>query len=284
MERMRRKRRATADLKTIMEPYKNLFFDWAYAGEKETMHELFPEAIPYWEHQSEEIGEDYFDKISVQSFETSDTIKKYGENLRGWRESKGWTLKEVAARLRIDFQQLQQIEMGDRKKINRNLLLIFCAIYLKAPETLMGIDKEPENKVMIFYPEDISQKASYIVDQLMIHNIDLLDAFYYFANKSVSMRRQLSGYLQNIPTVEILSSRRMKNIVERKRELVIENRSWERFWSLYYGGICDAGMETPELLDVYVSITAADQEVQKKVLQLISAADFFPFSPAFGAD
>jgi len=267
-----------------MEPYKNMLFDWAYAGDKETMYEMFPEIIPFWEHQSKEIGEDFFDKISPEFFKDKDIIEKYGKNLRDWREQRGWTLKEVAAKIHIDFQQVQQIEAGERKKINRNILLLFCAIYLKTPETLMGIERADGFNAMVFYPEDIAKKSSCIVDQLIISNIDLLDTFYYFANKPIETRQKLSRYIQNIPSVSMLTPKQIESMVNCTREFVFTGQSWERYWSLYFGGLCDAGSDTPELLDVYLSVVAADSDTQKKVSQLVAYAGFFPFSPADSND
>lgn len=282
----KRFRRSVHDVKQVMEPYKNVFQEWAYAGDKKTMQELFPENIKYWQNINITGHEEYFSEIPEALFNDPQIIKRYGENLRFCRVEKGWTLEEAANVLGIDFQQLQQIEMGERKGIHRNLLLLFCGIYRVSPEMLMGLSgltgREP-NRAMVFYPEENSRKAGYVVDRLIYQDQNLLDILCYLSQMPTSIRNTLSSFLKNAPIIKIYSSKQVDKIVKKGYEPQIPTNHdggvcVNPDWGKYYGELCEASIDTPDLLDVYVSIATADKSIWEVVLYLLSYSGFLPFT------
>lgn len=285
-EKKKRSRRSIQDMQKVMEPYKNVFREWAYAGDKATMRKLFPENLKYWECIEAHGHEEYFSEIPDALFKDAEVIQRYGENLRLYRTEKGWTLEEAANILGIDFQQLQQIEAGERKGIHKNLLLLFCGVYRVSPETLMGLSgstgKEP-NRAMVFYPEDDSRKAGYVVNRLIYQDMNLLEIFCYLSQMPVSIRNALVTFLKNAPIIKVYESKQINEIIRQGCELHIPvNEDGEVLanpnWGEYCGKLCDAGLETPSLLDVYVSVAAADKDIWEVVLYLLSFSGFLPFA------
>lgn len=278
----KRSRRSAEDMKPRMKEYRNAFYDWLYAGNKDSMieicadNEVLREGLAF----SKAMDYDYFAEIPDDCFYDVSIAKKYGENLKKIRKEKGWTLEEAAEILKISFQNLQQIEEGPRKRIDRNLLLLVCAVYQKSPEELMGLSAQSTKRPMIFYSETIAKEASYVVDCLIYGNISLLDAFAFFAKSPISIRNKLLCFLRSVPAIQTLTAKQIKETLNRQSEPVIPQSDdkviVKRYdWNFYYGRLGDMGMETPELLGVYVSI-AAEKTIWEKVLKLISYADFFP--------
>lgn len=280
----KRKRSSIQGVQTIMEPYKNVFQEWAYAGERATMQELFPESIQYWQQWEKHTGQAYFLKIPEAEFKNSETIKRYGENLKECREKRGWTLKEAAGNIGISFQQLQQIEMGNRKRIHRNYLLLFCGVYRISPEALMGLSevrgREPK-RAMVFYPEDISKKAGYVVNRLIYQDNNLLEIFCSISQMPVSIRNTLVVFLKNTPIIKIYNFKQINAIIGKGYSPKIPtDDNGEVLTNLNLGEcfekLCEASLDTPDLLDVYVSIAAADQKVWAIVPDLLSSGGFLP--------
>lgn len=281
-----RYRRSMQDMREIMEPYKNVFRDWAYAGDKATMRELFPEDITYWQYVESQGPEEYFSEIPDVLFKDAEIIKRFGENLRTCRGEKGWTLKEAANVLGIDFQQLQQIEAGERKGIHKNLLLLFCGVYRISPEELMGLSSTTEKEAtqaIVFYPETNSKKAKYVVDRLIYQDGNLLDIFCYLSKLPPSIRNTLTVFLKNTPVIKVYNPKQITEIAQTGYERQIPvNNDGELLanprWSQYCEDLCKASLDTPDLLDVYVSVAAADKSTWDVLLYLLSFSGFLPFA------
>ena len=276
----KRRRRSSEDRKPELLKMRNTFFDWCYAGSKSIIEGIYSEDFFEDGLRTDNIFcSDYFEEIPEKIFHNAQIVKIYGENLARCREEKKWTLKETAEIIGITFQALQQIEVGNRTKIDR--ILLFCGVYQKSPEELMGLDIPKRECPMIFYPEDVSKKTSYIVDRLIYQDIDLLDIFINFAKMPISIRKKLSAFFKATPAIHILSDKEIEAIIKNPHDLIIphgENGELilSRNWPDYYGKLNDMGLETPELLNIFVSISSGNEEVWERVENLISFSGFMP--------
>lgn len=273
-----RKRRSTVDMIEAMEPLKNTFFNWSYAGDPETVCKLFPEYAEAWKAKSA-LGQCHFDKIPSEKFRDKSIVKTYGINLKTIRIENGHTQKQLAAAANIKFQALQQIEAGTRESIHRNILLIFCGIYQVSPETLLGIDQSGTFSPMIFYSEEFLTKARYIVDQLFHENPALLDAFVFCAKYPASSCESLKALLSLCPSLQLYKPTKLQRILKHTNFVSQLNdsandtkRKIDSIDSLY-----KLSVDAPGLLDIFVSI-AAQRNLWTTTLDILSSAGFLPFS------
>ena len=83
--------------------------------------------------------DEYFqNRIPADVFENADIAKEYGKKLRALRLEKQYSLEVVSNWTGLSIQNIQLIETGQRKRIDRNRLLLFCGLYQEAPEDLLG--------------------------------------------------------------------------------------------------------------------------------------------------
>lgn len=274
-------RRSMYDMIEFMEPVKNTFFQWAYAGDRKTMCKLFPENAKGWISKSP-TGTDYFETIPSHHFKNQSTIKTYGKNIQKLRFEKQITLEELSIAVHISFQQLHQIENGNRTKIHRNILLLFCGYFHTSPEALMGLELFPILPAMQFYEEGSAPKVRYIVLQLIFQNRELLELFIYLAQTPISFRLKLSQFLTSTPSLHMLSSERIRSLYQNPPTAdppnTSEGHNASMHLSEYLGKLSDATRGTPELLDAYISI-AAQKKAWKIFQELTLSAGFIPFPP-----
>lgn len=276
-----RKRRSTFGVKELLIPYKNIISGWTFTGDKTTVQALFPDDDPrFYLHKGKEGIKSLY--IPDEVFFDQDTITQYGENLQKQRKDRGWTLKEVAEAVGITFQQLRQIELGKRKSINKNYLMLFCGFYHVPPAILLNYKYDFPFKVdMEFFAEPIGKRANYIIARLNYQKRELLEAFCNFSSMPFPVRQKLYEFLSSAPAVSMLTSEKIEKLMDSKEyeiALQVGKQGTDWFgWSEYFVKLCEMGYVTPELLDVYVSIASANESVWDLTLQLLSLAGFYSF-------
>lgn len=64
-------------------------------------------------------------------------LKKFGENIREFREDRNMTLKELSIITGIKMQYLKRIELGTAKKLNASHVFIFAEAFNIKPHELV---------------------------------------------------------------------------------------------------------------------------------------------------
>lgn len=64
-------------------------------------------------------------------------LKKFGENIREFREDRNMTLKELSIITGIRMQYLKRIELGTAKKLNASHVFIFAEAFNIKPHELV---------------------------------------------------------------------------------------------------------------------------------------------------
>ena len=277
---MGRKRQArNENLKQTLERYK-YGIHYPYAGNRKTMEELFPQSKGYWDLYLEKKGTDYFSIIPSEVFKDKKVIEQYGKNLRDKREKKKWLLEDVEKYLKITIQAVSEIEKGNRKNIDRDYLMLFCALYEVSPEELMGLGEPPKVPCMLFDEEEAAKKNRYIMARLLGKNNELLDTLRILTGMPLFRRNELRDYLSNTPRIKMLSSNQIKKTVKDAKRLEFEylqeydeseeHKENEKLRKKCIDDMCRG----PELLDYYVSIAAADEKTWEVVLNMIRCSGY----------
>ena len=271
----RRKRRAEGDLRPLLRKRRNEFFDYAYAGDPKLMIERFPEM---------ELTEDsdYFKKIPPSTFDDKNIIEQYGKKLRELRTERGCSLQRVADYIGVDFQAISQVEKGVRKKISRNPLLLLCAFFRCSPEVVLGL-KPNTTRVELFFDRQSRDRAFYVVDHLVSldypreTDVALLMQFFRLSEGARRVQQKAVRVFKNAPSFRILShTDATREATEAFSETAsIPTDNMVRINKAYgYAVLEDLDKIFPDLLDVFISITASDCKTRHIALLLLQVAGF----------
>lgn len=271
----RRKRRAEGDLRPLLQKRRNEFFSYAYVGDPEVMMSLFPDC-------DFKRYPDYFGKIQASVFNDPKVIKDYGKKLKELRTKMNCTLQCVADYIGIDYQALFEIEEGKRKKIDRSRLLLLCAFYQRPPEVLLGLSddmKEP----MQFFSSSSRDRAFYIVDHMAAldrareMDIALLMQFFRLSESERRVQQKMVAVFRNAPAFKILSytdaTKKAATAFSKKSSVPTDDMIRVNK-ACGYALFEDMDKVFPDLIDVFISITASDYKTRRLALLLLQVAGF----------
>ena len=346
MEKSSEKKRTQKriNLEKIMQERLDTFQDWLYIGKPELMRQYFSDLLPsdYFNKLSkmerqkhtwaqnpslkmkdskENVGENepsqvanknvednyYFQTGLDEKFENSEVAKKYGEKLRELRKKRNYSLEDVSKNTGLSIQNIQLIETGKRKRIDRNRLLLFCGFYQVPPEDMLGFpelkwerqcgsnqknnSKWPEEGIrpITYDLKETSTKVNFILDSLLWKDEQLLCVFSDLASDEKAIREKVILFLSNMPILKIFTpAKALEYITEYKDQAKrvpdsakehLQNKSWEQrgnFILNVSSVLSELEVQTPSLLDVFVSIIACSVETRNIVVQILKWAGFLP--------
>ena len=138
---------------------------------------------------------------------------------------------------------------------------------------------------ILFLSENAGEQTNYIIKRLIYEKECLLEAFSYLATRPVSEQKKLISFLSSIPAIKMLSPQKIKKVLQQYdndefcQNLVQNpNRKDTRFVE-YYANLCDVDRANPDLLDVYISVAAADRKAWDLVYELIAQAGYLDNMP-----
>lgn len=271
----RRKRRAEGDLRPLLQKRQNEFFSYAYVGDPEVMMSLFPDC-------DFKRYPDYFGKIQDSVFNDPKVIKDYGKKLKELRTQMNYTLQCVADYIGIDYQALFEIEEGRRKKIDRSRLLLLCAFYQRPPEVLLGLSDDMKEPMQFFnFPS--RDRAFYIVDHMAALDrareldIALLMQFFRLSESERRVQQKMVAVFRNAPAFKILSytdaTKKAATAFSKKSSVPTDDMIRVNK-ACGYALFEDMDKVFPDVIDVFISITASDYKTRRLALLLLQVAGF----------
>lgn len=271
----RRKRRAEEDLLPLLQKRRNGFLSYAYVGNPEVMMSLFPDC-------DFRIIPNYFDKIPTSVFNDPKVIKDYGKKLKELRTKMNCALQCVADYIGIDYQALFEIEEGKRKKIDRSRLLLLCAFYQRPPEVLLGLSDDMKEPMQSF-SRSSRGRAFYIVDHMAAldrvreTDIALLIQFFRLSESERRVQQKMVGVFRNAPAFKILSytdaTKKAATAFSKKSSVPTDNMIRVNK-ACGYALFEDVDKVFPDLIDIFISITASDYKTRRLALLLLQVAGF----------
>ena len=225
--------------------------------------------------------------IPDEAFEDSEIAKKYGEKLRELREEQRLSLEDVANYSGLSIQNIQLIEAGKRKRIDRCRLLLFCGVYQVPPEYLLGFMELKGTMPIEYMSKETSTKVDFILNSLVSKDEELLFVFYKLALEDVKIRKKAISFLSNIPILKVFTPLRALRYIEEHKdqakqrpksvEVKPQQDNWKETGNFILSGtaaLADLDKQTPILLNVFVSIIASPEETRKAVVQILKLAGF----------
>lgn len=281
-----------------LKPHKDVLAPMAYAGDESLIRkELFSG------DESARLDGIDFGAIPEDLFCDKAVIKKYGENLYTIRTDCELSLEQVAHEISkgasskkkgkdfVDVQTISKIERGERKKIDRNLLLQFCVLFGKYPEELLGLIPERVGDKIRFIKPLSSQcsgeishplapiekaaagKSWFIFNRVFYANPELCDAIIAILCMSMRDRKKVCSFLSNTPNVHILSDEKINQLIENDGMIAdgFDESAPQRGNEIlaFLNKLDQIGQQQPKLQTVLFSIAASKRPLQEKVIELL---------------
>lgn len=246
--------------------------------------------------------DEYFqNRIPADVFENADIAKEYGKRLRALRLEKRYSLDVVSNWTGLSIQNIQLIETGQRKRIDRNRLLLFCGLYQEPPEDLLGHPEFRENRISnakwtgkYIHPLEfdlpyISEAANFILDSLLWKDERLLQVFLELSLADKAVRRKAILFLSNMPILKVLrASAAKKYVAENKQRVHNEIPAWKKqkpeededwrkqadFILRTLSILSEIAKKNPSLFNIFVSILASPEETRMEIVSILSQAGF----------
>lgn len=298
----RRTRRKNGDLLPVLIARKNEFADWAYAGRPESMLAVFPKleedlialkrirdkrAKCHTDTEHEVIPtnnsayraaalDEYFTKIPEEIVHDARIAESYGINLKKLRMEHKYTLKRVSQALQIEYQNLDDIEKGRRKKIDRDLLVLFSGFYHVCPEDLLGIQRVSKEAPAEFVSEATFQKARYIIHRLFSDSPLLLLALLELGRLSAQKQHQFIEAAGPGLGIKVFTECQLASKIEQLKESEPIDRtpSYPLDPNKCYDILYDLEMRNPELMNIFASIATNKRENHYKILTHLINSNF----------
>ena len=286
MTKKARKRRSAQSMKPILEANKTAYAPWAYAGDPQMMKDIFPDInLEMLQRDDNDISSTGGVELpSEELLYDPATICRFGENVGKFRMEQGFTLESLAKVVGITPQQLHEIEVGKRKKIDRNILVLLSGWLQVSPLILLGGEKSNLNDPFIHISEQLGSKIEFIINRMYFQASDLLGALLFLSNGTTQRRKKLSDFLHSVPIIPMLDDGKMTAVVSDPKMTYYppsgENKASELKKKIGFDPFeCSSKLhsiyiQTPELFDAYVSIAALPKEKWDIIFELLVKAGF----------